>query len=89
MNKFDKFYKMITESFNNDKGYAIETMEPIPLENGYYKGGRYGYVIEINGKTYKTKQGIRCGSIKMCGGLKKYLVQDGKIFECEDNNFLK
>lgn len=39
--------------------WIIETVEPVDLFDGEYFAKHYGYTLEINGRKYKTKTGIR------------------------------
>lgn len=40
--------------------HDCETLEPLPLADGNYTGIRHGYSLEIDGKEYATKAGLRC-----------------------------
>lgn len=40
---------------------TLQTVEPLPLADGTYSALRYGYTLEIGGKEYATKDGVRCG----------------------------
>jgi len=59
----------------------MELVEPCDLKPGMYTGYRYGYCVEIDGKIYKTKNGIRCGR-DHCGGPSRFRMSDtGKLFQ--------
>lgn len=51
--------------------YAVETVDPVPLEDGRYTVLQYGYVLEIDG--------VRCMR-ERCGGLRPALIKDSKVF---------
>lgn len=63
-------------------GEALEfdpwaTKDPIPLPDGQYKALRYGYAIEIDGKVFETRQGVRC-TREHCGAPYRVEVSGGK-----------
>ena len=66
---------------------AVKTTSPVRLENGRYKGKRYGYTLEVNGKHYKTEEGVR--NTREHAGTESFLVLDGKIFKLDDNQTQK
>jgi hypothetical protein len=66
----------------NDSSHTTKglTKEPVPLEDGTYKGLRYGYTLEIGTDKFATREGIRC-TRKYCGGPSEFTVSNGVVTE--------
>ena len=65
-------------------GVEIKLAEDHIMPEGVYPGLRYGYCLEIDGKKFKTKDGIRC-SRECCGGPKPFMIENGgAIWELYD-----
>jgi hypothetical protein len=59
----------------------MKLIEPCELPPGMYTGLRYGYCVEIDGRIYKTRTGVRCTK-QGCGGPSRFRMSDsGKLFE--------
>jgi hypothetical protein len=76
---FDDIDKIVEDRRTN--GILKESADDIP--DGPIKGLRYGYTLEVDGKTYETKQGVRC-TRKYCGGPEDFIAKEGKVFEVFD-----
>jgi len=65
----------------------IRTKAPVRIANRRYKGCRYGYTLELDGRYFKTEDGVR--NTREHAGKMDYLVLNGKVFELQPSKTTK
>ena len=63
-----------------NRGREPMNVDPIDLPDGTYQGLFYAYCLEIDGKTYKTRYGVRC-TREHCGGSKAFRIVGGAAYK--------
>jgi len=65
----------------------IETTPKVDLPDGYYNARRYGYNVEIDGKKYATKDGIKNTLRHPC--VENIKIENGKVYQMRGRNAKK